>query len=70
MKKIDYNGNDQAVVEEDWDPCNGQGGTQNCPLKGKCQLEGENVVYVCIVPRQDTDWHTRKILWINPVVQN
>ena len=50
----DYNGNDQAVIEEDWDPCNCQGGPQNCPLQGKCQLEGENVVYVCTVTRQDT----------------
>ena len=50
----EFNGNDQAVIEEDWDPCNCQGGPQNCPLQGICQLEGENVVYVCTVTRQDT----------------
>ena len=49
----EYNENDPAAVEEDWNPCNCQGGPQNCPLKGKCQIEGENVVYVCTVTRQD-----------------
>ena len=46
MKKIDYNGNDQAVVEEDGDLCYCQGGTQKCPLQGKCQLEGEVFIYL------------------------
>ena len=49
----DYNADDKAHVEEDWSPCNCQGGPQNCPLDGKCQLEGENVVYVCQVTRDD-----------------
>ena len=49
----DYNENDQAVVEEDWNPCNFQSGPQNCPLQGKCQVEGENVVYTSTVTRQD-----------------
>ena len=29
----DYNEDDQAVVEEDWNPCNCQGGPQNCVFK-------------------------------------
>ena len=33
----DYNEDDQAAVQEDWNPCNSK--TQNC------QVEGENVVY-------------------------
>ena len=49
----DYNAEDQAAVEEDWAPCNCQADSQNCPLDGKCQLEGENVVYVCQVTRTD-----------------
>ena len=49
----DYNVDDQAAVEEDWAPCSYQGGPQNCPLDGNCQIEGENVVYVCQVTRDD-----------------
>ena len=49
----DYNEDDQAAVQEDWNPCNCQGGPQNCPLHGKCQVEGENVVYLCTVTRQE-----------------
>ena len=51
----DYNENDQAVVEEDWNPCNFQSGPQNCPLQGKCQVEGENVVADAVAAvKQDT----------------
>ena len=53
MGEDEYNADEQVAVEEDWAPCNCQGGPQNCPLDGKCQLEGENVVYVCQVTRVD-----------------
>ena len=32
---------------------NAEEGPENCPLQGKCQIEGENVVYVCTVTRND-----------------
>ena len=51
--ETEYNENEE-VVEEDWNPCNCAGGPQNCPLQGKCKLEGENVVYTCEVTREDT----------------
>ena len=38
-------------MKEDCNQCNCQGGLQKFPVKGKCQIEGGNVVYVCNVTR-------------------
>ena len=36
-------------------PCNCRGGPTTCPLDGRCQADGDCVVYCCTVTRLDTN---------------
>ena len=50
----EYDPDDDEIVEDER-PCNCDLNKHPCPLDGRCQVDGENCIYICTVTRDDSD---------------